>query len=578
MKKILYTLCIILLTALSITAQWSTNPSINNMLCNAPNNQTTTKMIADGEGGVIIVWEDYRTSTSNRDIYAQRINYAGIKQWGDSNGIPLGIRATNERWPDICTDGKGGALFIWDDNPTAYVTYIKGQRITKSGIKMWSDTGNVITYSGNRQTTGKIVTDNNGGFFIVYQTSEVNSSYLDLKVNRIDSNGNGLWGNGNFICQTGNNQYDLTAINTSDNGFAVSWNDYRFGIETDNDIFIQKISSTGSILWQINGLPVCIKKFAQQYSEMYPDNNGGVFVVWNDKRDSLQFDIYAQRIRSNGSIVGTADGVPICLDTSAQYRPTMVTDMKRGVYIVWYDYRNGPSFPFNIDIYAQRMDSSCNVKWVANGKNICDAQYSQINHFVVSDSAYGAVIAWDDRRAGTSIYDVYAQRIDSNGNLLWDPNDMPVSIATGNQYRPKIVSVSDGYIIMFEDTRNGINNYDLFFQKINKNGGMPLGISENQIYTVDFNLLQNYPNPFNPETKIKFIISKKYFGTKTENFQTTLNIYDILGRKVKTLVNKILQPGIYDITFNAEMLSGGIYFYKLTVGEYSETKKMVLVK
>jgi endonuclease/exonuclease/phosphatase family metal-dependent hydrolase len=96
------------------------------------------------------------------------------------------------------------------------------------------------------------------------------------------------------------------------------------------------------------------------------------------------------------------------------------------------------------------------------------------------------------------------------------------------------------------------------------------------ILTVDtsspynFSLNQNYPNPFNPETKIKFTISEPRY--------TTLTVYDALGKKVTRLVNEEKSPGTYEIKFDTENLPGGIYFYQLTAGSFTETKKMILLK
>lgn len=85
-----------------------------------------------------------------------------------------------------------------------------------------------------------------------------------------------------------------------------------------------------------------------------------------------------------------------------------------------------------------------------------------------------------------------------------------------------------------------------------------------------FKLEQNYPNPFNPRTTISWqlpVASK-----------ATLKVYDILGNEVSTLVNEELSGGKYEIEFNASSLTSGIYYYKLGAGEYSETRKMVLLK
>ena len=85
-----------------------------------------------------------------------------------------------------------------------------------------------------------------------------------------------------------------------------------------------------------------------------------------------------------------------------------------------------------------------------------------------------------------------------------------------------------------------------------------------------FILNQNYPNPFNPVTHLEFGISKLGF--------VSLNVYDMLGKEVKTLVNESLLPGIYRYDFDASGLANGIYFYTLNAGGYSDTKKMLLIK
>ena len=100
----------------------------------------------------------------------------------------------------------------------------------------------------------------------------------------------------------------------------------------------------------------------------------------------------------------------------------------------------------------------------------------------------------------------------------------------------------------------------------------------NQISTTvpdKFNLYQNYPNPFNPATKIKFDISG---SVKLKMLNVKLIVYNITGKEITTLVNEDLNPGTYEVTFDAADLPGGIYFYRLTAENYSDTKKMVFIK
>jgi hypothetical protein len=86
----------------------------------------------------------------------------------------------------------------------------------------------------------------------------------------------------------------------------------------------------------------------------------------------------------------------------------------------------------------------------------------------------------------------------------------------------------------------------------------------------NFYLSQNYPNPFNPATNIEFRIVEGGF--------VSLKIYDVLGNEIATLVNEEKPAGIYKVNWNADKFSSGVYFYKVSVGDIVETKKMMLVK
>jgi hypothetical protein len=95
-------------------------------------------------------------------------------------------------------------------------------------------------------------------------------------------------------------------------------------------------------------------------------------------------------------------------------------------------------------------------------------------------------------------------------------------------------------------------------------------IESHQKMIENFNLSQNYPNPFNPTTQISYFLMKMT--------QVNLSVYDVLGNKVKTIVDKVEQAGQHDVTFNASSLSSGVYFYRITAGDFKDTKKMLLVK
>lgn len=105
---------------------------------------------------------------------------------------------------------------------------------------------------------------------------------------------------------------------------------------------------------------------------------------------------------------------------------------------------------------------------------------------------------------------------------------------------------------------------------------LPVNVAnEDPLISLKFSLSQNYPNPFNPSTIIKYSIPEIRGNI---NQITHLSIFDILGEELVTLVNKAESPGNYEVKFDASGLTSGVYFYKLNYGQFSETKKLLLLK
>jgi len=110
--------------------------------------------------------------------------------------------------------------------------------------------------------------------------------------------------------------------------------------------------------------------------------------------------------------------VPLCTATGDQFYPTIVSDGAGGVIVTWMDYRNG-----NYDIYAQRISATGAVQWLASGVALCTATGTQQYPTIVSDGGSGAIVTWYDNRSGN--YDIYAQRVQANGQLGGDVTDVP---------------------------------------------------------------------------------------------------------------------------------------------------------
>jgi hypothetical protein len=112
--------------------------------------------------------------------------------------------------------------------------------------------------------------------------------------------------------------------------------------------------------------------------------------------------------------------------------------------------------------------------------------------------------------------------------------------------------------------------YSLYEFKIDT--GQTTGIKDTNAGVIpkQFALHQNYPNPFNPSTTIQYQIPKAN--------HVTLNVFDVLGREVATLVNEQKPAGTYTVQFEGSGLTSGVYFYRLQSGTYSDTKKLVLLR
>ena len=110
----------------------------------------------------------------------------------------------------------------------------------------------------------------------------------------------------------------------------------------------------------------------------------------------------------------------------------------------------------------------------------------------------------------------------------------------------------------------------------------PPSSTENEngiLHPDEFHLYQNFPNPFNPSTKIKFTIAPPNLPEGEDFKKVILKVYDVLGNEVAELLNEYKSVGNYEVEFSAsEKIPSGVYFYRLTAGNYSSTKKMLLLR
>jgi hypothetical protein len=206
---------------------------------------------------------------------------------------------------------------------------------------------------------------------------------------------------------------------------------------------------------------------------------------------------------------------------------------------------NNIDMPFFISMFGKQEFGRATIKSIVNSAIVSEngaiGSISYVGvHFVTQGSNIFNKI-WKDLYSGLSIGDIYIKSV-NNSNILEEIRKLNI--------------FGDPSIILKNDFSTGINESESFIPKKHY-------------------LAQNYPNPFNPTTTIKYTIGST---DKSDIQNVELTVYDVLGRKIRTLVKENQSPGNYEIVFDAHNLSSGIYFYTLNINSFVQTKKMILLQ
>jgi hypothetical protein len=180
----------------------------------------------------------------------------------------------------------------------------------------------------------------------------------------------------------------------------------------------------------------------------------------------------------------------------------------------------------------------------------------------------------------TNSTDVMADwRVTNIGNDFYVYSDWPIPVNLAYSNAKLLTGATGGFPVgdlnwfpvkKGEWTAQRTAEYAAITQALNTGGRTITAVPTDPNAPVVFSLDQNYPNPFNPSTKISFSIAKSAV--------TTLKVFNALGQEVATLVNGIMPAGTHDVSFNASGLASGMYFYRLTSGDATQMKKMVILK
>lgn len=381
--------------------QWTTNGAA---AVTAADHQLYPVVVPDGSGGAIVVWEDYRSTATYGDIYAQRISSAGLPQWGTNGLLVCGAQGVQMR-PAIASDGQGGTYIAWEDYRGATAN-IYVQHLSSAGAVSWASNGvRAATVNGARYAP-VIVSAAGGGALVAWEENRVGTEY-DIHAQYMNASGALQWGNGgSTVCTVTGFQTQLAGASDGNGGMLLVWQDFRNGAP---DIYAQKITTTGAA-WTNGGVAVCVATGAQEYPRPATDGQGGMFVGWTDFRNTGG-DVYAQRLNAAGAAQWTGNGIAVCAASGTQNQISITTDGSGGAVLAWTDYRVA-----NGDLFAQRLNAVGATLWQANGIGVCTHGATQQTPAVVPDQTGGAVIAWTDYRGSTG--DIYAQRVNQYGTAL----------------------------------------------------------------------------------------------------------------------------------------------------------------
>ena len=158
-------LCAAHLPAAPASAQWGVEGV--KATTSALGIQYNPVMVADGSGGCIVVWEDTRAGAGEYDLYAQRFDAAGVRQW-TATGVVVCDFAGDQIEAQVCTDDAGGAIVVWRDFRGGATSDIYAQRITAAGAADWTEDGKLICNAANNQEEPAIVEDSFGGAIMAW--------------------------------------------------------------------------------------------------------------------------------------------------------------------------------------------------------------------------------------------------------------------------------------------------------------------------------------------------------------------------------------------------------------------------
>ncbi len=504
--------------------------------------ESATSCITDDEGNIYVAGNIYSSSTRN-DFLLIKYTSSGVVEWETKYSRP---NYSDDICKSFTRDKNKNFYLVGSGNYEGPLIIVK---FDKDGKKIWERTYNDFTYGFIDVVT--VLTDNNENVIV-----RCDDFIAGMTILKYDSAGTNLWVRkyADFISYFVPSNM---AVDKEGNIYACG---DKYGAGSD-DIALVKYSPQGDTLWT----RIYDSGLYEHSSDLELDDSGNIYIAgetggspffyYGYKYVTIKYDNNGNRIwlrRYDGGGNDRDCAYNLAVD---KYHNVYTTGQSSGQWN-YFDFatvkynRNGDS------VWTRRYNGQANLD--DYGERICiDIE----GNLIVSGSSFEKDSTYD---IVTVAYNSLGQQIgiaEFNGPLEDDDRFSDLHCS------------QSGEIIICGTTKSfHSNNSDILLIKY-KLTKSPVSVNQgnSELNTESFELEQNYPNPFNPDTRIKYRL-------KTSG-ETLLNVFDLTGQIVRTLVEKKQVPGVYEVEFNASELASGVYFYSLsTDGQLKGVRKLMLVK
>ena len=558
-----------LFVAAPASAQWVPDGAV---VCTATGEQLAPVVVSDGSGGVIVFWQDQRAVPTR--VRAQRLNAAGIAQW-TAGGVVVSSLAGAQTAPVATVDAVGGAIVAWEQDGGGSGLDIWAQRLDGAGVRQWGANGALVSGSNGNQWRPLIVSDGRPvvvttpGAIIAYESTALDAG--DLYVTALDAAGAFRWAT--FAAVGPGRQGPAVMVNdgsgttqTNPKGVLLAWRDERVD-PNEGEIYAQRVNSLGAPQWGAGGTLVCDSDALSGAPALVQVASATGIVAFSRFTGLSRSDIEIRAERIGGAGSWGVNGVSVCDFGGRRGEASLQRDGAFGAIVAWRDQRNF----FKAQIYAQRVDQNGAPRWAEDGLQLGGDQAAE-GALATAPASAGAVLAWTDRRHGS--YDVFAQRVDTTGTKLWNPWGMPATRAAGEQYSPVVIGDgAGGAILVWTDYRNQVDA-DLYAQRL-FNGGI-VDVEPNAPATSAVAQLgPAVPNPL--RTGCALVLDLPVAAT------IDAVVHGVDGRRVRALaVGEARPAGRSSLRWDGRDRDGravapGIYFVRMTVGAASLVQRIAVL-